>query len=260
MSCVLQQEAPSGDGVGCAVPAHASVAASREEIDLLRARMGEAFSALSRRALRHASAQAVVGLAAVARAIEAFPTPTPSFAEWGVVAGVRYLARTTALASIQAFQHEGLCSASPHIIPNCSLHAVAGTVSLALPAHGPNYGVGGRDQQVPEGLVTALALVTENRLPGVWLVLTEWDPEEVLDEQGQRSPEARCRGVALALVPGPQVSPGLRLHCQTGPTQKANPERGGTGSMARFLEGLPTSPEREWTCPVTATVTVKLAA
>ena len=61
----------------------------------------------------------------------------------------------------------GGVAVSPHIVPQCSLHSLAGAVSVAFGMHGPNIGTSGGEHAVSEGLFTSLSLLAANAdLPG----------------------------------------------------------------------------------------------
>jgi hypothetical protein len=156
--------------------------------------------------LKHADEQTVVGLAAVLQAMEAHGLHTNSLTEWGVLAAPRFLGRASLAAALQRFAVEGAWGVSPHLIPHRSMHAVSGTISQALGIHGPNFGVGGGTESASEMMLAAATMIAEDRLPGVWVILTGWDPEPSLQRQGtssngQRgSAESVCNGVAMALV------------------------------------------------------------
>jgi hypothetical protein len=119
---------------------------------------------------------------------------------------------------LHRFREEGAWGISPHLIPHRSLHAVSGTLSLALKIYGPNFGVGGGPQAESEGLAAAAALAAGGELPGVWAVLTGYDPEAIPPDptaptaEGQAGYIPPCTAVALALT-APGANPGgLRLH------------------------------------------------
>jgi hypothetical protein len=163
--------------------------------------------------LKHADDQTVVGLMAVYRAIQQHQLSTTRFADWGVLAAPRFLGRVLMAASLKKFEAEGAWGISPHLIPHRSLHSVSGTVSQALHIHGPNFGVGGGPGAAAEVLLAATALIAGDQVPGVWVVLTGWDPEPVPEVNGHANPVPICGGVALALV-GPRADwhgPRLRV-------------------------------------------------
>jgi hypothetical protein len=166
--------------------------------------------------LKHADEQTVVGVAAVLRAVREAGLPPDGFGEWGVVAAPRFLGRAATAAALQRFRAEGAWGVSPHLIPHRSLHSLSGTVSLALKAHGPNFGTGGGPEGPDGALLAAAALLADAHVPGVWVVLTGWHPEPVPTEDGQvQPPDAVCSAVALALTwPGARPAR-LRLRLAT---------------------------------------------
>src|SRR5205823_2480660 len=88
-----------------------------------------------------------------------------SFAEWGLIAAPRFLGRIIAAGAMARFKTQGVPGMSPLIIPTLSLHAVAGSLSLALQTHGFNYGVGGGHGHLAEALLTGLAPGVARALP-----------------------------------------------------------------------------------------------
>jgi hypothetical protein len=153
--------------------------------------------------LKASDEQSVAAVAAVLSAItkggvEAEPS---AFAEWGVVAASCHLGRSQLVVALRRFAEEGVWGVSPHLIPHYALHSPAGTLSLALGAHGPNLGVGGGPGSMTEGALTALTWLSEGRLPGVWLVVTGHDPVFVPGPNGEPTTPSVCQAFALALEP-----------------------------------------------------------
>ena len=194
----------------CGVASHALVEATLADIPRLRdAPVPEGISALPPRFLRHGDEQTVVGLRAVLAAIAAHPEPRPSFAGYGVVAAACQSGRIATAQSLAMLRTSGGVAVSPHIVPQCSLHSVAGAVSVALGMHGPNIGASGGQHAVSEGLFTSLSmLAADASLPGIWLVISGWSEEPSLDATGKPglSPPNDvasgpiCRALALALT------------------------------------------------------------
>jgi hypothetical protein len=155
--------------------------------------------------LKNADGQTVVGLAAVFQAIQTHGLASVDFSSWGVVAAPGYLGRSHMAQAMHRFRLEGAWGVSPHIVPHLSLHAVAGTVSLALKSHGPNLGIGGGPEAAAEGIMMAATLLAEQRLPGLWVVLTGHAAEYIPPDPArpdERSPDpVECEAAALALVP-----------------------------------------------------------
>ncbi|MFM1996331.1 MAG: hypothetical protein RLZZ111_718 [Planctomycetota bacterium] len=196
----------------CGVGRHALVEARLSEIGPLRDRATPPQApALPPRFLRHADEQTVVGVRAVLEAMAEYPTPRPSFTDYGVVAAPCRAGRFATAQSLAQARVGGGVAVSPHVVPQCSLHALAGSVSVACGMHGPNVGSSGGDHAVAEGLFTAVSLLageaaaSEGGVPGMWLVLSGWDREPELDEQGRPFPVASaaepvCRALAVALT------------------------------------------------------------
>jgi hypothetical protein len=158
--------------------------------------------------LKHADEQTVAGLLAVYRAIHDGGLDAASMADWGVLAAPELLGRTAMAPVLECFAREGAWGISPHLIPHRSLHAVSGTISLALGLRGPNFGVGGGPGAAAEAFLAAGAMLVGEQLPGLWLVLTDG----VAAEAG-----LVWRAAALALVPNAPNRPGPRLEIGVGP-------------------------------------------
>jgi hypothetical protein len=184
------------------VAGFAAVRATAAEMPPLRQQPGRvAGEPLPASFLKHADDQTVAGIAAVLRAIDAGGLGGTPFGDWGVVAASRFMGRTALAAALLRFKAEGAWGISPHLIPHRSLHSLSGTVSQALKIHGPNFGSGGGPGGAADALLTGTALL-HGGLPGVWVVLTGWEPEPVTDGKGQVvTPDCVCNAVALALTP-----------------------------------------------------------
>jgi hypothetical protein len=193
---------PQRTPVGCAVAGFGIAQVLAAELPALRQKPGcVAGEPLPSSFLKHADDQTVAGIAAVLRALAGGLDGTP-FRDWGVVAASRFMGRTTLAAALVKFKAEGAWGISPHLIPHRSLHSLSGTVSQALKIHGPNFGTGGGPGGASDALMNAAALLHGSDLPGVWVVLTGWEPEPYTDAAGRiLTPDCVCKAVALALVP-----------------------------------------------------------
>ncbi len=182
------------------VPLHGIVTADAAAIRALRdAPPPEGAPALPSRFLRHADEHTVVGVRAVMEAMAARPSDADRFERFAVVAAPCGAGRPASARTLVQLRAGGAVTVSPHVVPQCSLHAVAAAVSVGLGMHGPNVGVGGGPEALGEGILAALSLLDEPDVDGCWLVLTAWDTEPALDDAGDAPSEALCRGVALAL-------------------------------------------------------------
>lgn len=186
----------------CAITAHGICESRLSAIGSLRDRAApEGVPPLPPRFLRHCDEHTVVGLHAVLEAIAATPAVANDLPRHGVVGAPCQAGRLVTARSLIQMLREGPVAISTHIVPQCSLHSLAGAVSVALGIHGPHLGVGGGPDAFAEGLVTAVSLVEAaggaTALPAVWLVATEWDEEPALDEGGGVLNDPVCRGLAL---------------------------------------------------------------
>ena len=257
----------------CGVASHALVEATLAEIPGLREQpVPEGVSALPPRFLRHCDEQTVVGMRAVLAAIAAHPEPRPSFTGYGVVAAACQSGRIATAQSLAMLRTAGGVAVSPHIVPQCSLHSVAGAVSVALGMHGPNIGASGGQHAVSEGLFTSISMlaasaVTGESLPGIWLVVSSWTQEPSLDAAGKPdcSPlqDGRsgpiCRALAVALtadadtVADKGISRRLTLHMPAA-IRVARPtaeNRLAADEILDFARGLAAGPAASWShaCP-----------
>jgi hypothetical protein len=198
--------------VTCAVAGLAAVRATAAELAPLRQQPGRvAGEPLPSSFLKHADDQTVAGIAAVLRAIDDGGLGGISFRDWGVVAASRFMGRTALAGALLRFKAEGAWGISPHLIPHRSLHSLSGTVSQALKVHGPNFGCGGGPGGAADALLTGAALL-HGGPPGVWVVLTGWEPEPVTDDKGHVvTPDCVCNAVAMALTPAATHDPRLAL-------------------------------------------------
>jgi hypothetical protein len=161
--------------------------------------------------LKHLDDQTVAGLAAVCRALKESELNQTGFHDWGVLAAPHFIGQTLMVTSLQRFHEEGAWGVSPHVIPHHSLHSLSGTISQVLKIHGPNLGVGGGRGGTGEALLAAAAWIGRQRVPGVWVVVTSYDPQGELDSDGHPQPGTASLGLALALQPARADSYGLRL-------------------------------------------------
>jgi hypothetical protein len=214
--------------VRAAVIAHAAVQATSDQLPALRQNPGPMPGpTLPPSFLKHADEQTVVAMAALFQAIDRHGLAGTCFTDWGVLAAPRYLGRITTVQALQRFAAEGAWGISPHLIPHRTLHAISGTISQALQIHGPNLGVGGGPDADVEVMRVAAAFLTNQDLPGVWVVMTGWNPEPVLPTppgpDGHSPPSTNgyhaipvCQAVALALTPLSRTWDGLQLEFHLG--------------------------------------------
>jgi hypothetical protein len=189
--------------LGCRIIGHALVESRFSEIAPLRGGPTGGRRTLPPRFLRHADEQTVVGLHAVCAALTALPEEK-DVAGHAVVAAACQSGRLTAARTLAGLATGGAASVSPHVVPQCSLHSVAGAVSVALGMHGPHLGVGGGADALAEGLFAAATFLAgggDATCTAAWLVATEWDEEPALDARGEPGSDPVCRALAVLLEP-----------------------------------------------------------
>jgi hypothetical protein len=192
--------------------------------------------------LKNSDEQTVVSIVAVQQALTRAALEPASFRHWGVLAAPRFFGRAMMASIFKSFATEGAWGVSPHVIPHRSLHAISGTISQAFKIHGPNFGVSGGPMAVSEALLTSVALLHGDRLPGVWVVMSGCEPEPVLTmapaELGIAAPATppECVAVALALRSAQPDHTGLRLRIVPGTLQAAH-ESTPTSELSPFRLG-----------------------
>jgi hypothetical protein len=187
--------------VAVGLAACATARASSARLAMLRKDPGlPADKTLAPGFLKNSDDQTVLALATVSRAMAALNQPTACFQDWGVAAAANLYGRAGTFKSLLDFRKDGAWGVTPHMIPHHSLHAVSGTISLALQIHGPNFGVGGGPQAVCEAFLAAATFISENNVPGLWVVLTGHEPECVPSEDFEdKQLPTTCLAAALAL-------------------------------------------------------------
>lgn len=269
--CVPGLDAAPFDATACVVEAWSVVRLPVEEVLSLRKGPGPARAPGARIApslLKHADHQTLLALAAVLRAAEraGWSAEGRSYADWGLIAAPRFLGRIIAAGAMDRFTRAGVPGVSPLIIPTLSLHAVAGSLSLAMGSHGFNYGVGGGPGHLAEALMAGLAARDDQGVPGVWVVATGFDPEPVPDVSGHSLTPSTGHAVALALTAATDPSR-ARLNLRLVPTAPSDPaprravsidDTGGEpleglAALADFLEPAapgPVARPRRWYLPL----------
>lgn len=246
----MNQRSPGSGGSshGCRIASHALVESRLSGIAELRTKPAPAGGpSLPPRFLRHADEQTVVGVQAVIEAIGGAHRPL-DLARHAVVAAPCQSGRLAAARTLAQLPVGGAVTVSPHVVPQCSLHSVAGAVSVALGMHGPHLGVGGGPDALAEGLFAAATLVTGRGDPcctHAWLVATDWDPEPELEPDGEARTDPICRGLALLLEPtvapvsggedAPQLELSLRMSKQPARAIGHAVPTGGLVAFARAL-------------------------
>lgn len=188
------------------------VAIPHAEIDPLRRRLPEVPGLeVSPGFLKPVDEQTVCVFHAVAQAIRDAGLNPAEFKEWGVLAAPRFLGRVFDAGTFHRFLQIGGGAVSVHLIPQQSQHAVSGAISVALGMQGPNFGIGGGSHSLSEALLTGFSAYDPSVVPGMWLLLSEFDPEARPDRQGKHTSPAVCHALALALSHTPATGARLAL-------------------------------------------------
>ncbi len=186
----------------CPIAGHATVVELPAAIASLRDAPPPAGApSLPARFLRHADEHTVLGVRAVQKAIAILGRAPGAFDRWAVVAAPCGAGRPASARTLVQLLEGGGVTVSPHVVPQCSLHALASAVSVGLGMHGPNIGIGGGPDALAEGILAAFSILEEPAVAGCWLVFTAWDEEPVLSPRGELPPDTPCRAVALGLDP-----------------------------------------------------------
>jgi len=212
--------------VCCEVVGHAALRLAPDALAVWRGQLSARTGGrLTPSFVKHADDQTVAALAGVLQAMDDFGLRPGAMNDWGVLAAPRYLGRVALAQTMLRFAAEGAWGLSPHMIPHRSLHSVSGTVSQALNFQGFNLGVGGGLHAASEALLLAGAILAENRLPGLWVTLTGFDPEVVPTAGGREARPCDCCAVALALNAARDEPAGWRLCVNAAPAALASDGR-----------------------------------
>lgn len=205
-----------------AIRGQAMIAVRRAAIDALRDVPPQSGAVdLPPRFLRHADEQTVVGVVAVLAAVARAEWSTARLAGCSVIAAPRLAGRPAAARTLSGWAAQGHATVSPHIVPQCSLHAMASAVSVALRCHGPHLGVGGGPEAVAEALEVLPWLARQAESTGVIVVATGWDEEPALHADGSGDTDPVCRAVAFV----GESSDAAGVRCCREPALVAPPRR-----------------------------------
>jgi hypothetical protein len=222
------------------VTAGATIAARLTEIPALReGGWPDSAPPLPRRFLRHADEQTVVGMHAILAAIDTLPEPRTLEGN-GMIAASCQAGRIVAAQTLVQATAGGGVTVSTQLVPQGSLHSLAGAVSVGLGMRGPNIGVSGGPDAVSEGVLVAFSWLDRSGpvvCDTAWLVITGWDDEPALDAEGIPTTDPVCRGVALAVARAAAASsPGSqRLSLQLDPHGVVDTPPTATASSLRSL-------------------------
>lgn len=159
--------------------------------------------------LKQANEQTIVALAAVHQAIQSSQKSAQDFAEWGIIASTRFLGRQKLAETLPTYESEGALAISPHLVAHHLPHSVSACISVALGLRGLNWGFGGGTNL--EEIFLALPGVLANDLPGIWVVVSSWEPEQLPTPTDKVPETLLCRAAALGLVLDPRGAACVRV-------------------------------------------------
>lgn len=199
----MTHQLPPVTTIGFRVASHALLEARYSEMEALRTRPAPAGAPpMPPRFLRHADEHTIVGLHAVLEAIAASGLSSATIQSHAVIGAPCQMGRLATARVLVAMPAAGAMAIKPHVVPQCSLHSLAGAVSVALGMHGPHLGIGGGVGAIGEGLLAATTLLMSGGDPdcqAIWLVATEWDEEPALDDTATPIDDPLCRAIAVLL-------------------------------------------------------------
>ena len=219
----------------CEVTGYSALRFTPEDVNALRKKSHELPGDLGNSLLRHTDEQTLAALAAVKDATQQFPQSTPDYRDWGVVCSSRYLGRTAFAQSLVKFAAEGPWNVSVQVVPNRSLHSPASMVGLALGCHGPCVGVGGGLDGETDAWITATSLLESPSVAGMWMIFCGWEPDELIDTEGDALRESFCSALVVALRPLTESSGKARMRIRydaAAPTDLAVPAK--KTALSRF--------------------------
>jgi hypothetical protein len=216
----------------CAIIGFGTAQASMEEFARLRKDPGPTRpEAMEHQILKHADELTVLALVAMMNGLAGFP-PGSNFADWAVVAAPRWPGRFGTIRALDGLKADGIRGVSPMTIPHHVLHALSGTVSLVFAMRGPNFGVGGGQTCIRDGLLASLSVQLEQQPPGTWVIFSEWDVEP---GQVGATDMPQARALALALGSVAQAPNNRRLLLRPSAGSNRHPEHQRLGGLIDFV-------------------------
>jgi hypothetical protein len=216
-------------------------------------------SRLSPQLLRHSDEQTLAALVALSEATKSIATASKDFSDWAIVSSSRNLGRGAFAAVIDKYRSEGPWGVSVQVIPHCTAHAVAGTISLAIGSHGPCIGAG--DGEL-DALLSAACVLRQPDWCGAWVVFSHWLPELAIDSAGRPTADATCWAAAIAVTRQPSACSLGRIRIAgSGAPKLPSREAGDDGTpSASFTEFLADErgDRRTWSTPATSAMRIEV--
>ena len=198
---------PAAIPVKLAIVASGSARLTMPELAAIRSESLSSFpTTLSPQLLRHSDEQTLCALVAVSKAMQQSAIENLDFDNWAIVSSSRNLGRSAFAAVIDKYRTEGPWGVSVQVIPHCTAHAIAGTISLALASHGPCIGAGSGANAELEALMSVASILRQADWSGAWVVFSGWSPELAIDPAGKPTSDSICLAAAIAVTLRPRAS------------------------------------------------------
>jgi hypothetical protein len=213
---------------------------------------------LSPQLLRHSDEQTLAALMALSEATKCSAMANSDFGNWAIVSSSRNLGRSAFATVIDKYRSEGPWGVSVQVIPHCTAHAVAGTISLALASHGPCIGAGTDSGGEFDALISVASILRRPNWCGAWVIFTGWSPELAIDPSGRPTSDSICSATAIAVTRRPSASVLGRIRI------KVQPQLAGTlidasssDSLTAFLAGA-SGGSHSWTSAASGGIRVQV--
>lgn len=210
------------------------------EAQPLRIRLRTAMSkTMSPSVIKQLDDQSLGAVEAMRQAVESLEMTAEDLADWGIVGAPRQPGRDRTVDAIQSFRDKGPFGVSPHMVPQCGLHSLAGIVSQAFAMHGPCMGAGGRTCGVAEAMTVAVGWLFGEDLKGVWLIFSQRTPGE-----GATETDTEVLALALTRHTGATLSlpgdgPSTATTCPVTPELTFDRLKGAMASPGRWCLSVP---------------------
>jgi hypothetical protein len=247
---------PDTSPVDLSIVASGSAGLTMPELAAMRKEPLSSFpTVLSPQLLRHSDEQTLSALVAVSKAMQRGDVAQWDFSNWAIVSSSRNLGRSAFAAVIERYRTEGPWGVSVQVIPHCTTHSIAGTISLALASHGPCIGAGSGSAGEVDALVSVASILRQKDWCGAWIVFSGWSPELAIDPTGQPTSDSICLAAAIAVTRQPSANALGRIRINVPAQSTATLVEESYGTLTDFLAGA-RGDHRSWSSPASSAVCV----
>lgn len=232
--------------VELSIVAHGMARLTMRELAEVRKESLPSFSSnLSPQLLKHSDEQTLASLVALSEAIKSANMTSGEFSDWAIVSSSRNLGRMAFAAVIDKYRDEGPWGVSVQVIPHCTAHAVAGTISLALQSRGPCIGTGGGAGGEIDALLSTASILRKPDWSGAWIVYSAWSPELAFDTAGRPTSDSVCLAAAVAVTKEWSACPSGRIRFDAPRTSRIGTPRTKSRSSSVGLTDFFVSPRND---------------